>query len=142
MIYNTALGIKDELIKIRRDLHQIPELGFDVYNTCEYIEKILDMLEIEHYRAAETGIVGLIKGKSDEKTLLIRADIDALPINELNDVEYKSKNSGKMHACGHDAHTTCLLGACMILKKLAVNLGGNIKLVFSLLKKVSEEQNL
>lgn len=130
MIYNTALEIKDELIKIRRDLHQIPEIGFDVHKTCEYIEKILDMLEIEHYRAAKTGIVGLIKGKSDEKTLLIRADIDALPISELNDVQYKSINHGKMHACGHDAHTTCLIGACMILKKLAANLNGNIKLVF------------
>ncbi len=130
MIYNTALDINDELIKIRRDLHQVPEIGFDVFKTCEYIEKILDKLNIEHYRAAKTGIVGLIKGKSDEKTLLIRADIDALPITELNDVEYKSKSIGKMHACGHDAHATCLIGACMILKKLALNLNGNIKLVF------------
>ena len=130
MVFDTALKIKDDLVKMRRDLHQIPEIGFDVYKTCEYIEKILDVLKIEHYRTAKTGIVGLIKGKSDEKTLLIRADIDALPVTELNNVEYKSKNKGKMHACGHDAHTTCLLGACMILKKLAVNLNGNIKLVF------------
>ena len=130
MIYAKALKIKDELIKIRRDLHQIPEIGFDVYETAEYIERVLDKLNIEHYRLADTGVIGIIKGKNDDKTLLIRADVDALPITELNDVNYKSKNVGKMHACGHDAHITCLIGACMILKEMALNLNGNIKLVF------------
>ncbi|MBR3791682.1 MAG: amidohydrolase [Clostridia bacterium] len=128
MIYKKAEEISDKLIKIRRDLHQIPELEFEVFETAEYIEKQLDMLGIEHYRLAKTGIVGIIRGKSDDITLLIREDIDALPVTELNDIPYKSKNIGKMHACGHDAHTTCLIGMCMILKEM--NLNGTVKVVF------------
>ncbi len=130
MIYDTALKFKDELIKIRRNLHQIPETGFNLDKTAAYIEKVLDENGIDHHRLCKTGIVALIKGKSDRKTLLIRADIDALPVTELNDIDYKSKNDGKMHACGHDAHATCLIGLCLILKKLAPDLDGNIKLVF------------
>lgn len=128
MIYKKAEEISDKLIKIRRDLHQIPELEFEVFETAEYIEKQLDMLGIEHYRLAKTGIVGIIRGKSDDITLLIREDIDALPVTELNDIPYKSKNIGKMHACGHDAHATCLIGMCMILKEM--NLNGTVKVVF------------
>ncbi len=130
MIYNTAQKFKDELVKIRRDLHQIPETGFDLEKTSEYIENALDKLKIEHHRLCKTGIVALIKGNCNKKTLLIRADIDALPVTELNDIDYKSKNEGKMHACGHDAHATCLIGLCMILKDIAPKLNGNIKLVF------------
>ncbi len=130
MIYDTALKFKDELIKIRRNLHQIPETGFDLAETSSYIENVLDELEIEHHRLCKTGIVAIIRGKSNKKTLLIRADIDALPVTELNDIDYKSKNEGKMHACGHDAHATCLIGLCKILKELALDLDGNIKLVF------------
>ncbi len=128
MIYEESQKIIDKLIKIRRDLHQIPELEFDVVETAKYIENQLDLLGIEHYRLANTGVVGVIKGKKDDKTILIREDIDALPITEQNDVPYKSKNVGKMHACGHDAHATCLLGAAMILKDM--ELSGNVKLVF------------
>ncbi len=128
MILKKAEKISDKLIQIRRDLHQIPELEFDVFETAEYIEKQLDILEIEHYRLAKTGIVAIIRGKNDDKTLLVREDIDALPITELNDMPYKSKNTGKMHACGHDAHATCLIGMCMILKDMALN--GTVKAVF------------
>ena len=128
MIYSEAKKISDKLIKIRRDLHQIPELEFDVFETAKYIENQLDLLGIEHYRLANTGVVGILKGKNNDKTILIREDIDALTITELNDIPYKSKNIGKMHACGHDAHTTCLLGAAMILKNM--ELLGNVKLVF------------
>ncbi len=130
MIYERALKIKNELIKIRRELHQMPELEFDVFKTAEYIEKKLDELEIQHKRAAKTGIVAQI-GKTDtKKTLLLRADVDALPITELNETEYKSKNNGMMHACGHDAHTACLLGACRILKENEDKLDGCVKFVF------------
>lgn len=128
MILNKAEKISDKLIQIRRDLHQIPELEFDVFETAEYIEKQLDILGIEHYRLAKTGIVAIIRGKNDDKTLLVREDIDALPITELNDIPYKSKNAGKMHACGHDAHATCLIGMCMILKDMELN--GTVKAVF------------
>ncbi len=128
MILKKAEEISDKLIQIRRELHQIPELEFDVFETAEYIEKQLDVLGIEHYRLAKTGIVGVIRGKNDDKTLLVREDIDALPITELNDIAYKSKNIGKMHACGHDAHATCLIGMCMILKEMKLN--GTVKVVF------------
>ncbi len=128
MILNKAEKISDKLIQIRRDLHQIPELEFDVFETAEYIEKQLDILGIEHYRLAKTGIVAIIRGKNDDKTLLVREDIDALPVTELNDIPYKSKNVGKMHACGHDAHATCLIGMCMILKDMELN--GTVKAVF------------
>ncbi len=128
MIFKKAENISDKLIQIRRDLHQIPELEFDMFETAEYIEKQLDLLGIEHYRLAKTGIVGIIRGKNDDKTLLVREDIDALPITELNDIPYKSKNVGKMHACGHDAHATCLIGMCMMLKDMKLN--GTVKVVF------------
>lgn len=128
MIYKEAEKISDKLIQIRRDLHQIPELEFDVFDTARYIENQLDILGIEHYRLAKTGIVGIIRGKNDDKTLLVREDIDALPIAELNDIPYKSKNIGKMHACGHDAHATCLIGMCMILKEMKLN--GTVKVIF------------
>lgn len=130
MIYEQALKIEDELIKIRRDLHQIPELEFDVFKTADYIEGFLNEIGIEHRRAAKTGIIAQIGNNSGKKTILIRADIDALPIKELNETEYKSKNDGIMHACGHDAHTACLLGACKILKKNEKKLNGNVKFVF------------
>lgn len=130
MIYDTALKFKDELIEIRRNLHQTPETGFNLDKTSAYIEDILNELGIESHRLCKTGIVALIKGKSDKKTLLIRADIDALPVTELNDIDYKSKNEGKMHACGHDAHAACLIGLCKILKEMSLDLDGNIKLVF------------
>ena len=131
MILEIAKDISDELIKIRRDLHKIPELEFEEFKTSAYIKSILDKLEIEYEILSGTGICAFLKGKKGPgKTILIRADIDALPLEEKNEIDYKSIHDGKMHACGHDAHITCLLGLCMILKKLDFNFSGNIKAVF------------
>ncbi len=130
MIYKIAQELSDQLINIRRYLHSIPELSDEEYITSDYISKTLNELGIENSKMINTGVVATIKGKNEGKTILVRADIDALPIEEKNDVYYKSKNKGVMHACGHDAHITCALGMCMILKKLDYEFCGNVKVVF------------
>ena len=131
MINEIAGKISNDLVKIRRELHKIPELAFEEYKTCEFIENELKKLNIKYEKPIKTGIVATLKGKKGTgKTLLIRADIDALPILEENDLPYKSQNIGKMHACGHDAHITSLLGVCKILKEINYDFYGNIKVVF------------
>lgn len=127
-----ANTINDELIAIRRYLHQHPELSFEEYHTAAYIQQQLDQLEIP-YKAgiAGTGIIALIEGNNpDKKCIALRADMDALPIQETNTCEYKSVNEGVMHACGHDVHTTCLLGAVKILHKYRHQFEGTIKVLF------------
>lgn len=121
-----------ELVAIRRHLHQHPELSFEETETAKYISNKLNEFKIEHQtNVGGNGIVGLIKGKNpSKKTVALRADIDALPIQETNSVDYKSKIDGKMHACGHDVHTTCLLGASSILNELKDEFEGTIKLIF------------
>ena len=105
-------AIKDYLISTRRELHENPELSLKEFRTADRIEEELNKLGIEHRRVGETGVLGILRGnvKSD-KVIVLRADIDALPIKEVSGVSYSSKNEGVMHACGHDSHTTCLLGA-------------------------------
>ena len=131
MINKIAEKISNDLVKIRRELHKIPELAFEEYKTCEFIENELKKLNISYEKPINTGIIATLKGKKGNgKTLLIRADIDALPILEENDLPYKSQNNGKMHACGHDAHIASLLGVCRILKEINYDFYGNIKIVF------------
>lgn len=127
-----ALGLLPELSKIRRHIHANPELSFKEIKTAEFIEKQLINIGISDYeRISETGIVALIKGKNPEKKCIaLRADMDALPILEENEVNYRSNNDGVMHACGHDVHTTCLLGAATILQQLKSEFEGTIKLIF------------
>lgn len=117
---------------IRHHLHMNPELSFQEVNTGKYISSILDDLNIEYTDGwCEHGIVAIIKGhKPSEKVIMLRADIDALPILEENNVPYKSQNHGIMHACGHDVHTSCLLGAMHILNDLRTEFGGTIKCIF------------
>ncbi|WP_442878314.1 M20 metallopeptidase family protein, partial [Cetobacterium sp.] len=118
-------------MEIRRELHQNPEIGFHEFKTAALIKKELDKLGIPYKgEVAKTGVVGLIEGKYPGKTVLLRADMDALPIHEETDCEYKSKIPGMMHACGHDGHVAGLLGAAMILNELKDEISGNIKLVF------------
>jgi amidohydrolase len=121
-----------QTVKIRRHLHQNPELSFQEFETAKFIAKTLKELEIPFQEGvAGTGLVALIKGKNpDKKTIALRADMDALPILEKNDVDYKSKNEGVMHACGHDVHTSSLLSAAAILNKLTDDFEGTIKLIF------------
>ncbi len=131
-IKKLATDIFPEVIKLRRQIHANPELAFEEYETALLITEFLRSNGIEYKdRVAKTGVVALIKGKNpDKKTIALRADMDALPIFEKNKVEYKSKNEGKMHACGHDVHTSSLLGAAKILQSMRDKFEGSVKLFF------------
>ena len=129
-ILDEAKKIKPYLVKIRRDIHAHPELGFEEYRTQRSILRELKKLGIPCRKMVKTGVVGLIKGKKPGKTVLLRADIDALPIEEENVCSYRSKNKGVMHACGHDTHTAMVLGAAKILSVKKNEMAGNVKLVF------------
>ena len=123
--------ILPEVIELRRDFHMYPELGFQEFRTSEKIADYLEKNGIEvRKNIAKTGVLGLLRGKENGKTILFRADIDALPLEELNNVSYKSRNPGVMHACGHDGHTAILLGTAQILSKLRDQLKGNVKFTF------------
>src|ERR1035437_2800476 len=121
-----------ETIEIRRHLHTHPELSFEEYTTSDYIASKLKAYNIPFKQGiVKTGIVALIEGKNPAKKIIaLRADMDALPIIETNDVEYKSKNIGVMHACGHDVHSASLLGAAKILNELKNDFEGTVKLIF------------
>lgn len=126
-----AAQLKPEIIAIRRHLHAHPELSFQEYATSAYIRQLLDTLQIPYEQLADTGIVARIEGKNPHnKTVALRADMDALPITEKNDVPYCSTNEGVMHACGHDAHSAALLGAAAILNQLRHRFEGTIRLIF------------
>jgi hippurate hydrolase len=130
-IQQLAKAFADEFIAIRQTLHANPELSYQEFETSAFIQKKLTEFGIPFEVKATTGVVGLIKGKNpDKKITALRADMDALPITEENDVPYKSKNAGVMHACGHDVHTTCLLGAAKILNELKDEWEGTVKLIF------------
>ena len=131
-IKNKATAEIKELIKIRRHLHSHPELSYKEENTAAYISGLLTKWNIEHQTGVGGyGIVGLIRGTNpDKKIIALRADMDALPIEEENEITYKSINHGVMHACGHDVHMTCLLGASKILSELKDSFEGTIKLIF------------
>jgi amidohydrolase len=122
--------IEKDIISYRRHFHMYPELSKKEFKTQKKIMEILDNYDIRYTKAAKTGIVAVIGNSSLGKCIAIRADIDALPITEKNDVIYKSKIEGVMHACGHDAHTAMLLGAAIVLKKIESSLKGYIKLFF------------
>ena len=122
---------KSELIRIRRQVHMDPELGFLENNTSKLIQDELIKLGLDYKMFARTGLTSEIKGGAgDGKTILIRADIDALPLQEENEVEYKSRNDGVMHACGHDTHIACLLGVAKLLVAHKDNFKGKVLLVF------------
>ena len=124
-------ALKNYLVETRREFHQNPELSLKEFRTATRIEEELTKFGIKHSRVGETGVLGILKGdKPSDKVLLLRADIDALPINEVGDVEYISKNPGVMHACGHDAHTTCLLAAAKILSEKKSEIAGEVRFVF------------
>ncbi len=121
----------EEFIDVRRHLHQYPELSYKEFETSKFIQQLLSAWKIPYEVLAQTGVTGLIKGKNPgKKTIALRADMDALPITEQNQIDYKSKNTGVMHACGHDVHCTCLLGAAKILNELKDDWEGTVKLIF------------
>ncbi len=127
-----ASELKAELIHIRRHLHAHPELSFEEVNTGRFIANKLQQWGIEHQHGwVKHGVTAIIKGNlASDKVIALRADMDALPILEKNEVSYCSTNPGVMHACGHDAHTTCLLGVVKILHELRDQWGGTIKFIF------------
>jgi len=120
-----------ELIALRREFHKIPELGFEEFKTAHKIAAYLERLGLSVSSGlAGTGVVALLKGGRAGKTVMYRADMDALPIEEANDADYRSLHPGKMHACGHDAHVSMALMTAKILKRVQNQLSGNIKFVF------------
>jgi amidohydrolase len=126
-----AKEIYSDVVQNRRHLHAHPELSFHEYQTSAFVAQKLDELGIKYQKMANTGLVAIIQGeKPSEGVVALRADMDALPIVEANDVPYKSTNAGVMHACGHDAHTSSLLGTARILTELKKEFGGTVKLIF------------
>lgn len=130
-IKDLAKKYSNEFIDIRHHLHANPELSYEEFETSAFIQKKLQEFNIPYQVMATTGVVGLIEGNNpSSRTIALRADIDALPIIEENDIPYKSTKTGIMHACGHDVHTTCLLGAAKILKETSTEWDGTVKLIF------------
>ncbi|MFX0052049.1 MAG: M20 family metallopeptidase, partial [Candidatus Hermodarchaeota archaeon] len=129
-IVSEAKSIEAYIINTRRHLHMYPETAYDEEKTAAFIEEELKKIGYETQKIAKTGIMGILKGEGDRKTVALRADIDALNINEENEFPHCSKVSGKMHACGHDGHTAMLLGSAKILFKYRSQLKGTVKLFF------------
>lgn len=130
-IARITADIEPGLIEVRRDIHAHPELAFEEVRTSGVVARELTRLGIAHQTGiAKTGVVGIIEGGRPGPCLAIRADMDALPIHEQTGLPYASTIDGKMHACGHDIHTTTLLGVAAVLKELAPQLAGTVKLVF------------
>jgi len=129
-IVRLADQFQPQLIEVRRRIHRHPELGFQEIKTAALVAETLQGLGLEVQQVAKTGVVGLLRGSTDGPTVALRADMDALPIQELNETEYKSQEPGVMHACGHDVHTASLLGAAMILASLKEHIKGNVKFIF------------
>ncbi len=130
-ILESAKKILPWMIEIRRDLHQHPELGLEEHRTSGKVQNLLDEMGIEHVDGlGGTGVLGLIRGSGDGKVVALRGDMDALPIQDAKNVPYASKITGKMHACGHDVHTTVLLGAARLLQNNRGSFSGTVKLLF------------
>ncbi len=131
LIKEAAESYYEELVGIRRHLHKYPELSFKEFKTSDFIAEKLKEAGIKHTRGfVKTGILGEIDGAGEGPVVGIRADMDALPISEENEIDFKSQNEGVMHACGHDVHTTCLLGAAKVLNDLRKYFHGKVLLIF------------
>jgi amidohydrolase/hippurate hydrolase len=130
-ILHDAKAIETRVREWRRYLHAHPELGMETETTAVFVEKILKEIGISDVgRCGGTGVVALVKGRAGNGCVGLRADMDALPVNERNDLPYKSVNTGVAHVCGHDVHTACLLGAAQILHGLRSEFQGTVKLIF------------
>lgn len=130
-MWEKCKDLQECLVKMRRELHQIPELGGDLPETKAYVTAKLNELGIPFVEnKTDSGLIATIKGGKEGKTIVLRADMDALPIKEANDVDYISKHEGCMHACGHDTHMTMLLGAAKILNENKDQIPGTVRLFF------------
>jgi len=121
---------KEYVVELRRHFHMNPEPSWKEFETSKYVKKELEKMNIPFESIAETGIIATIKGNQEGKTVALRADMDALEVQEENDCEYASKNEGVMHACGHDGHTAMLLGAAKVLNDIKDDIKGTVKLFF------------
>jgi amidohydrolase len=132
IIIGKASAVRQEVIDLRRHLHKYPELSYKEFETSAYIKEWLKKNDIDFREGiAGTGILATINGKAAGKRVIaVRAEMDALPINEENNTEYKSLNPGKMHACGHDAHMAMMMGTALVLKQVADKFGGMVILIF------------
>jgi amidohydrolase len=130
MIEALPAAVTERVLELRRAIHRRPELGFEENETAALVERELDELGIEHRRVAKTGIVGVIRGAKPGAVAALRADMDALPITERTGLPFASEIPGKMHACGHDAHTAMLLGAARVLQSSRDMLHGSVVLLF------------
>ena len=130
-IHAKIAPLKNTIINTRRDFHKYPELSFKEFRTSKIVAEKLKNFGIETKKnIGKTGVVGILKGEKNGPTIALRADMDALPIQETNDISYKSVNKGVMHACGHDAHTAMLLGAAEALSKMRHEIKGEIRFIF------------
>jgi amidohydrolase len=129
-MYNKAREIHDEIVDFRRDLHRHPEVSGQEFRTQQKIIEELEKMGVEYKKAGRTSVIAFIRGNNPGKTVMLRGDIDALPVKEESDVEFKSEEDGKMHACGHDFHTSMLLGALKILNQYKDDLNGEIRFFF------------
>ena len=129
-VMRRAEQMQDYLSAFRRELHRRPELALKEYETACAIERELDKAGIEHRRIGATGVLGVVRGAGNGGAVALRADIDALPIREESGAPYASETEGVMHACGHDAHAACLLGAAVILSERAEAWRGEARLMF------------
>ena len=130
-IHTQIAPLKDTIINTRRDFHKHPELSFKEFRTSKIVAEKLNNFGIETKKnIGKTGVVGILKGEKNGPTIALRADMDALPIQETNELSYKSVNKGVMHACGHDAHTAMLLGAAEALSKMRHEIKGEIRFIF------------
>ena len=120
----------EEIVEIRRELHRFPEMGNSEFRTTEIIMNCLDKWGVKYERLLETGVVATVEGAKGGKTVALRADIDALPIEEKTELPFSSQNEGRMHACGHDIHTAVLLGTAKILSENKDKFCGKVKLIF------------
>ena len=130
-MWEICKDLQDEIVTMRRDLHQIPEIGGDLPETKAYVIKKLTEMGIPFTEnKSDSGLMAEIRGEKPRKTIALRADMDALPIQEANEVEYISRHEGIMHACGHDAHTAMLLGAARVLSENKERIPGTVRLLF------------
>ena len=129
-IQNQICELENEIIELRREFHMFPELGFQEFETAKKIEAYLENIGLKPERVAKTGVTALLDSRKQCPCLMLRADMDALPITEKNKVSYKSKKDGIMHACGHDAHMAMLLVAAKVLTKNKSSFHGTVKFVF------------
>jgi len=122
--------LAERVVELRRTIHRRPELGFEERETAALVERELDSLQIRHRRVAQTGVIGYVEGTAPGRVVALRADMDALPITERTGLSFASEVEGKMHACGHDAHTAMLLGAARVLAAMRATLRGTVVLLF------------